>query len=172
MKLLKEEKNWQQITKEAHVSCSLISMVKKKMLGNPAEDSKKLSIPSQALKLFLEGKTVLEVTIELDRPLEEIHTYYEDYLDIKKLSDLMLLIEFHQENLPTIKKMIRFILSNPVSKNDLLVALALATDTSRLRNVKEKLEEKIKELYNEREYLLSDIYRIKQENNQYFMRTN
>ena len=150
MKLLKEEKNWQQIAKEAHVSCSFISTVKKKIVGEPVDDSMKLSIPSQALKLFSEGKSVLDVTIELDRPLEEIRIYYEDYLDTMKLSDLILLMEFHQENLPTIKKMIRFILSNPVSKNDLLVALALATDISRLKNVKKRLEENISSLNEKR----------------------
>ena len=33
MELLKEGKNFQEIAKEAHVSFSFISMVKKKMLG-------------------------------------------------------------------------------------------------------------------------------------------
>ena len=168
LKLLEENCTSKEIAQKEHVSFSFISMVNKKRLGIDPSVKKQLSIPSQALKLFSEGKSELDVTIELDRPLEEIRMYHEDYLDTKKLSDLISLMEFHQENLPIIKKMIRFILSNPISKNNLLFALTLATDTSRLRNVNKRLEEKVKELYNEREYLLSDIYRIKQQNNQYF----
>jgi hypothetical protein len=104
MKLLEEGKNFQEIAKVAHVSFSFISMVKKKLLGEDLSVNKRLSIPTQALKLFSEGKSVLEVTIELDRPLEEIRIYHEDYLDIKKMSDLTLLMDFHQENLPIIRK--------------------------------------------------------------------
>lgn len=78
--------------------------------------------------------------------MDEIRGYYEDYLDLKKLNDLVLLVEFHSYNLPIIKKMMRFILSNPVSQNDMIIALALAIDISRLRNIKRNLEEKVSTL--------------------------
>lgn len=150
MKMLQEGKNFQEIAKEEHISFTFISMVKKKMLGEDPSINKRLSIPTQALKMFSGGKSVLEVTIELDRPVEEIRGYYEDYLDLKKMSDLVLLVEFHYHNIPIIKRMIRFILSNPVSQNDLIIALSLVKDINRLKNIKKNLEEKIETLHKTR----------------------
>lgn len=157
MDLLKARKTYPEIAKEARVSFSFISRINRKLSGVPSEITKKLSIPSQALKLFSEGKSVLEVTIKLDRPVDEIRGYYEDYLDLKKMHDLVLLVQFHQHNLPIIKKMIRFILSNPVSQNDLIIALTLATDISSLRNIKKRLEVDTKTL-NKKRILLENEY--------------
>src|SRR4051794_22119809 len=103
MNLLEEGKTFKEIAKKEHISFSYISMVNKKRLGVNPSTNKKLSIPSKALKLFAEGKSVLEVTIEPHRPVEEIRMYHEDYLDIKKLSDLVLFMNFHQANLPIIR---------------------------------------------------------------------
>lgn len=160
MDLLKAGKSYQEIAKEAHVSFSFISKENRKLLGITSEVTKKLSIPSQALKLFSEGKSVLEVTIELDRPVDEIRGYYEDYLDLKKMSDLALLVEFHYHNLPIIKRMIRFILSNPITQHDLIVTLELVKDIKRLKNTKKNLEEKIQNLTETRNNMLNYKRRI------------
>lgn len=162
MDLLKAGKTFQQIAKEAHVSCSFIAVVNRKLKGEPQEIVRKLSIPSQALKLFSEGKSILEVTIELDRPVEEIRIYYEDYLDLKKMHDLVLLFELHQDNLPIIKKMIRFILSNPVSQNDLMTILEIMDDIPRLKVVKKTLMQKIRYLTETRDNLVDEIYNLRQ----------
>ena len=53
MKLLEEGKNFQEIAKEAHVSFSFISMVKKKMLGDDTSVTKKLSTPYARFKILL-----------------------------------------------------------------------------------------------------------------------
>jgi len=152
MKLLEEGWTFKEIAQKEHVSFSFISMVNKKRLGIDRTENKKLSIPTQALKSFSEGNDVLQTTIALDRPLDEIQGYFEDYLETKKLSDLVLLVECRQHQLPIIKKIIRFILSNPISQNDMIIALALATDISRLRNIKKKLEENIKVLKQKSQY--------------------
>lgn len=59
-------------------------MINKKRLGEDPSVNKKLSTPTQALKLFSEGKSVIEVTIILDRPITEIQGYHNDYLRLKK----------------------------------------------------------------------------------------
>ncbi len=138
MKLLEEGKNFQEIAKEAHVSFSFISMVKKKMLGEEPSINKKLSIPTQALKLFSEGKSVIEVTIILDRPISEIQEYHNDYLRLKGVGYLVSLVEAHRDHLPTISKLIKYIIQNPFTKNDLIVALALVKDINRLKTYQEK----------------------------------
>ena len=55
IEMLENNKNFQEIAKTLRVSPNFISMVKKKMLGEDTTINKKLSIPSQALKLFQKG---------------------------------------------------------------------------------------------------------------------
>ena len=62
---------------------SFISRVKKKMLGQDLTVNKRLSIPTQALKLLSEGKSLIEVTITLDRPISETRGYHSDFLRLK-----------------------------------------------------------------------------------------
>lgn len=58
--------------------------------------------------------------------------------------------------------MIRFILSNPVSQNDLIVALGFVKDINRLKNMKKNLEEKIENLNKTRNHLLNNRHRVNQ----------
>ena len=155
MRLLEEDKNFQEIAKAAHVSFSFISNVNKKRLGQDTSVIKKLSIPSQALKLFSEGKSLIEVTITLDRPSSEIRKYHEDYLRLKNMDYLVSLIETHQNNIPTISKLIKYIIQNAFTDIDLMVALKLVKDIPRLKSTKKNLEDKI-EILNEAKNLLEN----------------
>ncbi len=129
MNLLEKDKNFQKIAKEAHVFFTFISMVKKKILGEDTSVTKTFSTPSQALKLFSEGKSLIDVTIILDRPLSETRGYYNDFLRLKGLGYLVSLVEAHRDHLPTISKLIKYVVQNPFTKNDLMVALGLKTST-------------------------------------------
>ena len=163
MNLLEEGKNFQEIAKEAHVSFTFISMVKKKMLDEDPSVKKQLSTPTQALKLFSEGKSLIDVTIILDRPLSKTRGYYNDFLRLKGLGYLVSRVEAHRDHLPTITKLIKHIIQNPFTKNDLMVALGLVKDINRLRNVKNTLEEKI-EILNE---TVNQLLNSKRRMNQY-----
>ena len=57
MKLLEEGWTFKEIAQKEHVSFSFVSMVNKKRLGEYPTVNKKLSIPTQALKLFSVGVT-------------------------------------------------------------------------------------------------------------------
>jgi hypothetical protein len=116
MKLLEEGKNFQETSRIAHVSFSFISMVNKKRLGEDLSINKKLSIPTQALKLFSEGKSVIEVTIILDRPISEIQGYYSDYLRLIRMDYMVSLLQAHRDHLPKISKLIKYIIQNPLKK--------------------------------------------------------
>ena len=102
---------------------------KKKILGEDTSVTKTFSTPSQALKLFSEGKSLIDVTIILDRPLSETRGYYNDFLRLKGLGYLVSLVEAHRDHLPTISKLIKYVVQNPFTKNDLMVALGLKTST-------------------------------------------
>ncbi len=160
MKLLEEGKNFQEIAQEAHVSFSFISMVKKKMMGEDTTVNKRLSIPTQALKLFSEGKSVIEVTIILDRPVSEVRGYHNEYLGLKGLNFLVSLLEVHRDHLPTISKLIKYVIQNPLTKNDLIAALALVNDITRLKTTKKNLEDRIEYLNGIRNHLLNNKTRM------------
>ncbi len=160
MKLLEENKNFQEIAKEAHVSFSFISMIKKKMLGEDSSVNKRLSIPTQALELFSQGKSLIEVTITLDRPSLETRKYHEDYLRLKNMDYLVSLVEVYRDHLPTISKLIKYIVQNQFTKNDLMVALALVKDIPRLKSAKKNLEEKIENLNVTKNHLLNELHGI------------
>jgi hypothetical protein len=162
MKLLEEGRNFQEIAKIAHVSFSFISMVKKKMKGEDQSIKKQLSIPTQALKLFSEGKSIIEVTIILDRPLSEIQGYHNDFLRLRGMNYLVSLVEAHRDHLPTISKLIKYIIQNPFTKNDLIAALALVNDITRLKSTKKSLEERIEYLNGIRNHLLNNKKRMNQ----------
>lgn len=160
MKLLEEGKTNKEIAQKEHVSFSFISMVNKKRLGQDPSVNKKLSIPTQSLKLFSEGKSIIEVTIILDRPISEIREYHNDFLRLRGIDMLVSLIEAHRDHLPTIIKLVRYIIQNPFKKNDLIATLALVKDIPRLKNTKENLEDKIQSLSETRNYLINDIHDI------------
>jgi hypothetical protein len=67
-----------EIAKLAHVSFTYIKKIKLRQNGEIDENqfaaakNKQLSSSSQAFKLFLEGKSIVQVTIKLDLPTEQI----------------------------------------------------------------------------------------------------
>jgi hypothetical protein len=132
------------------------------MLGEDTSVTKTFSIPSRALKLFSEGKSLIDVTIILDRPLSETRGYYNDFLRLKGLGYLVSLVEAHRDHLPTISKLIKYVVQNPFTKNDLMVALGLVKDINRLRNVKNTLEKKIEILNETKNQLLNNKRRMNQ----------
>jgi hypothetical protein len=156
MKLLEDGWNFKDIAKEEHVSFSFISTVNKKRLGQDPSVNKRLSIPTQALKLFSEGKSVIEVTIILDRPISEIQRHYNDYLRLRGIDFLVLLIEAHGGHLSTISKLIKYIVHNHFQKNDLIIALHLVKDINHLRNIKKSLEDRIAALSETRNHLINN----------------
>ena len=153
MKLLKEDKNYPEIAKEARVSFTFISKVNKKRLEENTSVKKQLSIQTQALKLFSEGKSVLDVIIILDRPPQEILEIYDVYLQLIGLDEIASLVDFNQEYLSTITMLINYVIQNHVSTNDLLTAIELVKDLPRLKSMKKQLENNIKDLRQEKDYL-------------------
>jgi hypothetical protein len=78
------------------VSFTFISFVKKKILGQDPSGNKRLSISTQALKLYSEGKSLIEVTISLDRPSLETCKYHANYLRLKSMDYLVSLVETYR----------------------------------------------------------------------------
>ena len=91
IQLLNKEHTTREIAKTAHVSFSYIKKTRAKLTGEANEvqqgDQKRkaLSIPSQAFKLFLEGKSIVKVAIELDMPTDQALKIHSDYLILQNM---------------------------------------------------------------------------------------
>src|SRR5215218_4170207 len=88
--LLKKGHTTREIAKIAHVSFSYIKKIRQKLTGEVDEENgdpknKTLSLHSRAFKLFLEGKTLVDVAIELDSPRQEVIGIFNDFLMLKNM---------------------------------------------------------------------------------------
>ena len=155
IKLLGDGWNFKDIAKKEHASFTFISTANKKRLGVDPCGNKRISNPTAAIKGFSEGKSVIDMTISLDRPVSEIQGYHNDYLRHRGMGFLVSLIEAHMGHLPTIAKLIKYVVQNPFQKNDLIVALGFVKDINRLRNIKKNLEERIEYLSEARNHLMN-----------------
>jgi len=87
LEMLEHGYGWKQIMKECHVSPNTISNVKKKFFGSSDADASKstsqVSKETQALKLFGEGKTLLQVATELDIDADNVFVIYQKFQRLK-----------------------------------------------------------------------------------------
>ena len=75
---------------------------------------------------------------------------------------LVSLVEAHKDHLPTISKLIKYIIQTSFTKNDLIAALALVNDITRLKTTKKNLEERIESLNQTGNHLLNNKRRMNQ----------
>src|ERR687890_1033578 len=82
-----------EIARQAHVSFSYIKKTKAKITGEVDKDEKEkknpLSIPSRAFKLFLKGRSIVQVAIGLDLPTDQILKIHSDYLALQNRQDVV-----------------------------------------------------------------------------------
>ena len=103
--LLNKGHSAREIAKVAYVSFSLIRKIRMKLAGgvdeeqNEDQKKKPLSIPSQAFKLFLGGKSVVEVAIERDLPTEQVLKVHSDYLTLQNMEKATRMLMENKKNL-------------------------------------------------------------------------
>jgi predicted transcriptional regulator len=98
-----QNKTYREIAKEVRICPRDIGIILKKASGEKEESQDKeqssLSQSSQAYRLYLEGKTPLEVAITLDLGESETTKYYEEYLNLNQMHELSMV---HKEIGPDI----------------------------------------------------------------------
>jgi hypothetical protein len=87
VKLLEEGKTNKEILKEAHVSCSRITLIRKRLEGDSSEPSG--SIRNEAYKMYLSGKRPIDVAIELKLDNVEATRYWNEYLQLRREYELL-----------------------------------------------------------------------------------
>jgi hypothetical protein len=104
--LLNKGHTAREVAKQAHVSFTDIRRIRDKITGDSDrdgddEEKKPLSSPSRAFKLFLDGKSLVDVAIALDIPTEQVLRVYKDYLTLQKTSKFVSILTRHRDSIPT-----------------------------------------------------------------------
>ncbi len=79
-----------EIAKAVHISLKDIGTIIRKYTGEEDEyQNKSPSVTSKAFQMFKDGKSRVEVAIDLNLEKDDVVTLYEDYLDLINLDRLM-----------------------------------------------------------------------------------
>ncbi len=156
-----------QIAKQAHVSFTDIKKIRMKVTGDVSEvnqeDQKKkpLSIPSQAFKLFLEGKSIVKVAIELDLPTDQVLKVHSDYLILQNMERASRILTENRKNLDAYLSLFDFVNGNNIKVNDFNYAVGLAKNIDNLKREKAQLEYDIDILMESKKYYEMELDKIK-----------
>ncbi len=122
-KLLCEGLRFKDIAKQAHVSLSDISKIKRKITGEEIEKEIPLSVPSQAFKLFKEGNSLVDVKIILDISKDDVIRNYSDYLILKNMGQVVAILQEHKNELSTFLKLFNYLKKNNIKWNNIKQAI-------------------------------------------------
>ncbi len=164
--LLNKGHTARQIAKQAHISFTDITKIKRKATGEVIiEDDnsckKSLSIQSRAFKMFLEGRTLVDVAIELDSSTQEVMDIFRDYLILKNMYKVSLILKDYKKDLGLFLKWFDCINKYKINSKDLSLAIRYVSDRNFQLKQKGDLEKEIESLIDERDYLLENIKDIK-----------
>ncbi len=157
-----------QIAKQAHVSFSDIKKIRMKETGEVSEEQqqedkkkKPLSIPSQAFKLFLEGKSIVKVAIELDLPTDQVLKIHSDYLILQNMERASRVLTENRKNLDAYLGLFDFVNGNSIKMDDLNYAVHLAQNMSNLKKEKVQLEYDIDTLMDTKQWYEAELDKVK-----------
>ena len=111
--------------------------------NNQSSKIKKPSISSQAYKLFNDGKTPVQVAIDLDIDFEKVRRHWTEFLrlrNMKKLYNIYVENEFHLDYL---FKIDYFLLRNEIPIRDMENILRIAHETTKLYQIHSNLKTEI-----------------------------
>jgi transposase len=119
IKLLNEGLRFKDIAKRVHISLSDISKIKRKITDEVTEEKEKsLSIASQAFQLFKEGNSLVDVAIALDISKDEVIQNYLDYLTLKNMKEVAVILQEHKNELSTFLKLFNYLRKNNIKWNN------------------------------------------------------
>ncbi len=165
--LLNKEHTARQIAKVAHVSFSYIRKIRMKLAGEVDEEQKEaemkkpLSIPSQAFKLFLGGKSIVQVAIELDLPTDQVLKVHSDYFILQNMERASRILTENRKNLDAYLSLFDFVNGNNIKVNDFNYAVGLAKNIDNLKREKAQLEYDIDILMESKKYYEMELDKIK-----------
>jgi transposase len=137
VQLYEEGKSYREIAKEVHMSFGPIGNIIRKVTGDSGIDSNNKPIMSketEALKLFQEGKTLVEAAIILEISSDDTEDLYLGFLRLKNLHRLVLLHEELKYQLPSFFKLCKILRSAGIREEDAADLIKDAKQIPSLRN--------------------------------------
>jgi len=126
-----------EIAKEVHMSFGPIGNIIRKVTGDSGKDGNNehtKSKETEALKLFQEGKTSVEVAIILDISYDETEDLYLGYLRLKNLHQFVLIYKKLKYQLPTFIKFFNHLRIARIKEEDVADLVREAKQIPLLRN--------------------------------------
>ena len=166
IKLYKEGKTYREIARIAHVSIrdikpaikkyerSLKSKIKK-AANNEAKPVNKISKSSRAYHLLLEGKTPVQIAIELNLGFEEARKYWTEFLKLQRMKKLYNLYVYNECHLDYVLKIYYFLLRNKIDFRNFENVLHVAYDVTKLYQTHANLKTEVEELKRQKNYWLN-----------------
>ena len=173
IELYKKDKKIREIIQRAHMSPRDVdAIIKKVKLQVERErgqlekkddyDTESKSKNTQAIKMFSEGKTPVDVVIGLDFRPDEVQEIYRQFLELNNMYNLVEVYDEMENYLPSLLELFRIIESRGINKNDIIDVLMLI-NTGQVPYLQKKvanLTSGIEWLENEikkKEYILSTL---------------
>lgn len=133
IKLAEEGRTTRQIAEEVHVSLKTIGRILNKATGDDIANEeaerqvrlKKLSSYAQAFRMFRDKKALADVAIELDLEADIVLCYYNDYLRLLRMGNLVALYKEIKDDLPLFLHLFRRIKKEGLNKQDITELLEL-----------------------------------------------
>jgi len=128
IELHREGKTIRQIAPEVHMSFRDISKIikaydkkirleqnkKQKEENHQSNKIKKLSKSSQAYELFLNGRTPVQVAIDLDLDFQKVRNYWTEFLRLQNMKELYNIYTENEYHLDYLFKIDNFLLRNQI----------------------------------------------------------
>jgi hypothetical protein len=129
-----------EIAKQAQVSFTYIKKIRAKITGDVDEKKNPLSIPSKAFKLFLKGKSIVQVAIGLDLPTDQVMKIHSDYLALQNRQDVVSIL-LENGNKPTeLLKLLHYLRENHLSLKDVKERVDIKRDIKNYKLERDQLE--------------------------------
>jgi hypothetical protein len=173
IRLYKENKSTREIAKLTHMSFRDIGHITKKLKSAaegeraPLEDDdiKSKSKTTQAIKLFSEHKTPVEVAIALDLPVDQVRTIYREYWELYGMYKLAQIYEEAKYDVDDLLGLHRMVKGLGMNKQDIINILDLVkyNQLQYLQSKAENLRNHIDKLEMEKSKSLCHIFKLKME---------
>jgi uncharacterized protein (UPF0147 family) len=120
------------IAREVRISFRDIGLILKKASGEKEEkqdnEQSLLSPSSQAYRLFLEGKSLIDVAISLDLSESEVTKYYEEYLNLKQMYELRMVYKEIGGDIVPFLKLFRILKKERINSQHIVNLFSIANN--------------------------------------------
>jgi hypothetical protein len=166
--LLNQGLSYPKIAKQAHVSFSEIKRIEQKVTGDDkkkedegAEKEKKAKpMHCQAFELFLQGRSPVQVAIDLHLETGKVMTFLHDFMRLQSMGKAATILKEYKDQMAPLVKLVEWLMKNGTRGKDIRYAIenindikALEQRRNKLKEEVQSLKEKVQSLKEERDYL-------------------